>query len=125
MGLWPSPASHKGDIVGSFTFAISGSVIEHRGARVMPKEPQELTDYLYFDEKRLDQFFTQLSDPIKFEKTATLGVELSITGPKVSGSQTQTGRPFTTFKRIKEPAICGATQPSNSKEVYSKIRLDV
>lgn len=59
-----------------------------------------IAEYLFIDEERLNSYFEQVSSPIKYEKVATLGIELSLTGPKATGTQSRPSRPFTTHEKI-------------------------
>jgi hypothetical protein len=59
-----------------------------------------VADYVYIDEKRIDYFFAQISSPIKYDKVPVVGLELSLTGPKASGSQSRPSRPYTIHEKI-------------------------
>jgi hypothetical protein len=60
-----------------------------------------LTEYLYIDSRRLDSYTEQISSPVTYDKVPTWNVELSITGPKASGSQSRFSRPKTTHEKVK------------------------
>jgi hypothetical protein len=68
--------------------------------QIMDSDPVGIVDYIYTDEKRIDNVFQQLSGPVKYDKVPTLAVEISLLGPKASGSQTRPSRPFSTHEKI-------------------------
>jgi hypothetical protein len=59
-----------------------------------------LIEYLYVDERRLDSYVEQIGPPIKYDKIPLWSAELSLTGPRASGSQHQHARPWTTHEKI-------------------------
>jgi hypothetical protein len=59
-----------------------------------------LTEYLYIDHRRLDSYIEQLGPPVVYDKVPVWSAELSITGPKASGSQNRPSRPMTEHEKI-------------------------
>jgi hypothetical protein len=59
-----------------------------------------LTEYLYIDHRRLDSYIEQLGPPVVYDKVPVWSAELSITGPKASGSQNRPARPMTDHEKI-------------------------
>jgi hypothetical protein len=52
------------------------------------KPPNELTEYLYVDEQRLNSYFDQITEhPVAYDKIPTWKASLSITGPSAEGTQ--------------------------------------
>jgi hypothetical protein len=61
-----------------------------------------MIEYLYIDNRRLDNYFEQISSPMRYDKVPTWNVELSLIGPKVAGTQTRLGRAPTTHEKIQQ-----------------------
>lgn len=59
-----------------------------------------LLEYLYIDERRLNTYFQQISDPQFYDKIPYLEANISLTGPKAKIGQTQYPRDFTTHEKI-------------------------
>lgn len=59
-----------------------------------------LVEYLYIDEKRLDDYFQQISSPIAYPKVVRWVVALNPLGPRVEGTQERPPRPFTTHEKV-------------------------
>lgn len=60
-----------------------------------------LTEYLYFDVQRLDQYIDQLVEsPIIYDKVPVVKTELSVTGPKAGADQARFPRQRTTHEKI-------------------------
>lgn len=77
-------------------------MIEKRGnvtttKNIFPPGPRE---YLHTDKARIDSYFEQISDPVKYDKVPVWKVGLKLTGPSAEGSQDRPGRPFTIHEKI-------------------------
>jgi len=60
----------------------------------------DIQELLYFDQKRLDTYFVQVSSPVTYDKVPVWETGLSITGPTAKGTQARQARPPTTFEKI-------------------------
>src|SRR5688500_804445 len=60
----------------------------------------ELKEYIFIDERRLQTYFEQISDPVKYVKVPSWKASISITGPSAEGSQTLANRNFTKYEKI-------------------------
>jgi hypothetical protein len=63
---------------------------------------EELTDYLYCDDQRINSYFEQISDPVAYDKVPVWKAGLSLTGPTAEGSQARPGRPFTLHEKVQK-----------------------
>lgn len=62
-------------------------------------EPDNLIEYLYVDEKRLDSYFEQISEPVAYDKVPIWRIALGLTGPQADGTQSRPARPFTRHEK--------------------------
>jgi hypothetical protein len=82
-----------------------------------------LTEYLYIDHRRLDSYVEQLGPPVVYDKVPVWSAELSITGPKASGSQNRPSRPMTDHEKIQslikylEKNRAGLSRPKSGRFV--------
>jgi hypothetical protein len=66
----------------------------------MPNEV--LTEYLYCDNRRLDGYFEQISNPVTYDKVPMWKAGLGLTGPSVEGTQSRPGRPYTVHEKVQK-----------------------
>jgi hypothetical protein len=59
-----------------------------------------LVEYLYIDEARIDSYFEQISDPVKYDKVPVWKSGLALTGISVEAAQSRPQRPFTMHEKI-------------------------
>ena len=64
------------------------------------KKEDSLIEYLYIDERRLDEYFEQISPPVMYDKVPIWKTVLGLFGPKVEATQSRPGRPFTTHEKV-------------------------
>jgi hypothetical protein len=83
------------------------------------KNRKGLAEYLFVDKPRIERYFQQLSAPVKYDKLPVWKVALGISGPKVEGSQSQTGREFSfeeklqrVLSHMQSEDLLSATRPS-------------
>jgi hypothetical protein len=72
-----------------------------------------INEYIYVDVARVESYFLQVSDPVKYEKVPIWKVAFGISGPKVEGTQNQNGREFTQHEKIVKLAVCLSESKSN------------
>lgn len=61
-----------------------------------------VTEYLYVDQRRVDSYFEQVSDPVKYDKVPIWKMALGLAGPSTEGTQSRPGRAFTQHEKITE-----------------------
>jgi hypothetical protein len=64
---------------------------------LLPPGPRE---YLHIDNRRIDSYFEQISDPIKYDKVPVWKIGMKLTGPSAEGSQIRPGRSYTIHEKI-------------------------
>lgn len=62
--------------------------------------PPGLREYLHIDYRRIDSYFEQISDPIKYDKVPVWKIGMKLTGPSAEGSQVRPGRSYTIQEKI-------------------------
>jgi hypothetical protein len=77
------------------------ATINHGSVLGEPPLPNtKLTDYLYRDKRRIEGFFEQVSDPVKYDKVPVWKAALSLTGPTAEATQSRTQRAFTDHEKV-------------------------
>jgi hypothetical protein len=61
-----------------------------------------MIEYLYIDIPRLGRYYEQISLPVVYDKVPVWKVALGISGPKVEGTQSRTGRAPTNHEKIQK-----------------------
>ena len=51
-----------------------------------------LIEYIYIDKSRIDGYFEQISDPVRYDKVPVWNASLGLTGPRAEASQTRQGQ---------------------------------
>lgn len=64
------------------------------------KKRKGIVEYIYIDERRLNAYFEQFSDPTKYDRVPVWKVVLGLTGPKAEGTQIRPGREYTKEEKI-------------------------
>jgi len=68
----------------------------------MKKKDNRLAEYLFLDKPRIERYFQQLSEPVKYDKLPVWKIALSLTGPAVEGTQTHPGREFSFQEKLQK-----------------------
>lgn len=62
----------------------------------------KLNEYLFVDGARIDSYFEQISEPVKYDKVPIWKLAFGLGGPKVESTQNRTGRQYTRHEKISE-----------------------
>jgi hypothetical protein len=83
-----------------------------------------MQEHIYIDKRRLDSYIEQVRSPLTTDKIPMWNVELSLTGPKVGGTQQRPVRPLTTHEKLtclldhlREKKWVGKGSPKSHEEI--------
>ncbi|HEY9285515.1 MAG TPA: hypothetical protein VIP46_18835 [Pyrinomonadaceae bacterium] len=63
---------------------------------------KNLAEYLFLDRPRIERYFQQLSEPVKYDKVPVWKVALGLAGPSVEGAQDRPAREFTFEEKLQK-----------------------